>query len=317
MALDNRYYTVNQQLRTFIQLEDVFFEEESKYFTMDNDAKMLYGLLQKRNNLSIMNGWYDNQGRIFFFFKQEELRKKLRCGTEKMSKLMKQLESFGLLERKKQGLNKPDILYLLAPEIDVLGPENRLIYGGKVLQAQEHPGVSKIESQDFGKSKPKEKELKEKENNIKTNNNNGTAKNNLIVEIYEEVTNKKATTYTKNQLDIFVMIYGEEKVIHAITRNDGKSITINYVKKLLESWVNCNTIQEVENQIKSFNDARTKAKKQQRQPKVIRTELVPDWLKEEQQPKTNVFDLKPKALTDEDRLKIERMKQLQAQVLSK
>lgn len=317
MSLDNRYYTVNQQLRTFTQLEDVFFEEESKYFTMDNDAKILYGLLQKRNNLSIMNGWYDNQGRIFFFFKQEELRKKLRCGTEKMSKLMKQLESYGLLERKKQGLNKPDILYLLSPEIDVLGPENRLIYGEKVLQAQEHPGVSKIESQDFGKSKPKEKEIKQKEKNIKINNNNGTAKNTHIVEIYEEATNKKATTYTKNQLDIFVMIYGEEKVIHAITRNDGKSITINYVKKLLESWVNCNTIQEVENQIKSFNDARTKAKKQQRQPKVIRTELVPDWLKEEQQPKTNVFDLKPKALTDEDRLKIERMKQLQAQVLGK
>ena len=317
MALDNRYYTVNQQLRTFTQLEDVFFEEESKYFTMDNNAKILYGLLQKRNNLSIMNGWYDNQGRIFFYFKREMVMAKLRVSKDTATKLMKQLESYGLLERKKQGLNKPDILYLLSPEIDVLGPENRLIYGEKVLQAQEHPGGLKNRPQESEKLAPKEKEIKQKEKNIKINNNNGTAKNTHIVEIYEEATNKKATTYTKNQLNIFVMIYGEEKVIHAITRNDGKSITINYVKKLLESWVNCNTIQEVENQIKSFNDARTKAKKQQRQPKVIRTELVPDWLKEEQQPKTNVFDLKPKALTDEDRLKIERMKQLQAQVLGK
>ena len=44
---------------------------------------------------------------------------------------------------------------------------------------------------------------------------------------------------------------------------------------------------------------------------------MPDWLKEQQQAKSNVIDLKPKKLTEEDLIKIERMKQLQAQVLSK
>ena len=80
---------------------------------MNSMSKLLYGILADRNNLSIKNGWVDTDGRIFFIFKQTELCEQLGLSEPTIRKYLRELEDYTLLYRKKQGLNLPDLMYLL------------------------------------------------------------------------------------------------------------------------------------------------------------------------------------------------------------
>ena len=65
-----------------------------------------------RVSLSIKNGWVDENGRVFIYYSVINICKILNCGTQKACKLLDELETFGALERRRQGLGKPNKLYL-------------------------------------------------------------------------------------------------------------------------------------------------------------------------------------------------------------
>ena len=55
----------------------------------------------------------DDQGRVYIIFTQEEIMETLNCGNQKAVKLMDELEGkIGLIERKRQGLGKPNLIYV-------------------------------------------------------------------------------------------------------------------------------------------------------------------------------------------------------------
>ena len=56
---------------------------------------------------SVKNGWTDDTGRVYIIFTTEEIMEALYCADNKATKLMKELESCGLIERKRRGLGKP------------------------------------------------------------------------------------------------------------------------------------------------------------------------------------------------------------------
>ena len=62
--------------------------------------------------LSIKNGWVDENGRVFIYYSVINICEILNCGTQKACKLLDELEIFGALERRRQGLGKPNKLYL-------------------------------------------------------------------------------------------------------------------------------------------------------------------------------------------------------------
>ena len=62
--------------------------------------------------LSIKNGWVDENGRVFIYYSVINICEILNCGTQKACKLLDELETFGALERRRQGLGKPNKLYL-------------------------------------------------------------------------------------------------------------------------------------------------------------------------------------------------------------
>ena len=76
------------------------------------DAKLLYAFFLDRVSLSIKNGWIDNQGRVFIYYSIKNICADLNCGTQKACKLLDELEKVGALERKRQGLERPNKLYL-------------------------------------------------------------------------------------------------------------------------------------------------------------------------------------------------------------
>ena len=73
------------------------------------------GMLIDRMELSMKNGWTDKDGRVFIYFTLEDARERLKCGTEKIVKLFAELDSekgIGLIECVRQGLGKPNIIYV-------------------------------------------------------------------------------------------------------------------------------------------------------------------------------------------------------------
>lgn len=78
-----------------------------------SDAKVLYGLLLDRMDLSAKNKWFDEQGRVYIIFTIEEIKRAFRCSGKTAVKLLNELEKkCGLIERKRQGLGKPNLIYV-------------------------------------------------------------------------------------------------------------------------------------------------------------------------------------------------------------
>ena len=48
---------------------------------VSTDAKLLYGLLLDRLDLSVKNKWSDEEGRAYIFFTIEAVQEHLRCGN--------------------------------------------------------------------------------------------------------------------------------------------------------------------------------------------------------------------------------------------
>ncbi|MGZ7205014.1 replication initiator protein A, partial [Streptococcus pyogenes] len=75
---------------------------------------VLYSMMLNRISLSFRNGWIDEHSRVFIYFTLEEVMIKLRCKTDKAVRIMAELDSIkgiGLIEKKRQGLGKPTIIY--------------------------------------------------------------------------------------------------------------------------------------------------------------------------------------------------------------
>ena len=98
-----------------------FYRIPKQLFTVDyfkslsSDAKILYGLMLDRMSLSIKNNWFDDQNRAYIYFSIEDIVEYLGCGKNKAVKLMKELDigtGIGLIEKRRQGFGKANIIYV-------------------------------------------------------------------------------------------------------------------------------------------------------------------------------------------------------------
>ena len=62
--------------------------------------------------LSRANNWVDSDGTIFLIFKREDLADMLGICTTTVWRAIKQLKEVGLIAEKRQGLNKPSLIYI-------------------------------------------------------------------------------------------------------------------------------------------------------------------------------------------------------------
>lgn len=165
-------YNANEEYREkFFQVPKVFFTNP-KYSKLSNDAKMAWGILRDRLDLSIKNGWVDaSTGNIYFYYKNENLQDILNCKKDKVIKIKKELIESELLLQKRQGLNKTNKLYLVKPEVS-----NDDIYK---IQKQENTfessGGKEVDNNDFQKSeKPTSRNLKNRVQEVDNNETNDT-----------------------------------------------------------------------------------------------------------------------------------------------
>lgn len=110
MILDY-FYGQTGELFSFYRIPKALFQEP-RFQSLSTDAKILYGILLDRMSLSVKNGWLDEQNRVFIIFTIEDVKRALCCADNKATKLLRELEKFGLIERKRRGLGKPSLVYV-------------------------------------------------------------------------------------------------------------------------------------------------------------------------------------------------------------
>ena len=105
------FYEEQSESYSFYRIPKMLFTEEI-FEALSTDAKVLYGLLLDRIGLSRENGWLDDAGRVYVYYTIKSVKKSMRCANTKACGLLRELDEFGLIERKKQGLGKPTIIYV-------------------------------------------------------------------------------------------------------------------------------------------------------------------------------------------------------------
>ena len=159
MTLDY-FYGQAGELFSFFRIPKALFQEQ-RFQDLSTDAKILYGILLDRMNLSVKNEWFDKKGRVFIIFTIEDVKRTLRCADNKATRLLRELEKFGLIERKRRGQGKPCLVYVknFSAESSKESVKNR---------DNDDSCGSKIACQDPVKSRG----IKKKENKTEMNNTN-------------------------------------------------------------------------------------------------------------------------------------------------
>ena len=106
------FYGAQAEQFAFYRVPKVLFTND-RFKYLSAEAKTLYGILLDRVPLSAKNGWIDEQGRVYIICTIEEIMEDMNCGNKKAIQLLSDLEDkVGLIERKRQGLGKPNLIYV-------------------------------------------------------------------------------------------------------------------------------------------------------------------------------------------------------------
>lgn len=221
------YYKSNETLsHKYYQIPQELFESSLYKDKLNSDSKILYAFLLDRLSLSIRNHWVDNANRIFLIFTRQEVQEKLGLSEKTVTKAFKQLVDTDLIEEKRQGLGKPNLIYVAKIQYEekdkISDTENLQVlnsnfYGSRVVEStvQEQENLQTINT-----------------NNIKTNRINTDSINpNSDDEFYlKEIKDKcKLEDFSQEEKTIL------EDVINSLYYKDTLkvgSVTVNHYKIL-------------------------------------------------------------------------------------
>ena len=208
----------------FYQLPQWLFDPE--YKDMSLRAKVVYALIFDRRSLSLENKWYDKNGDVYMYFTNQQMMEKLNCSEKTIISSKKELEKYGLIREVRQGVNRPNRLYINGT-VKITGQElENLQYGTVKITGQELENLQPI-----------------KTNNIKTNNNHTNIiinddDENLIFKKLKEAFGEMHVNGTMvEEVEKLLQQYGQELVVLALDKtilNAGKSL--RYTMSILQRW---------------------------------------------------------------------------------
>jgi len=103
----NRYYRIPMQIF------------RGKYKVLSNNARLLYGILDNRRELSQKNNWIDEENNIYLIFSRKEAEELLCVSNVPVTKAFHQLIEIGLIDEVKRGLNMPNLIYVCHVDLDI------------------------------------------------------------------------------------------------------------------------------------------------------------------------------------------------------
>ncbi|HEO1879355.1 TPA: replication initiator protein A [Streptococcus agalactiae] len=216
------------------------------YNVLSDKAKLIYMLLFDRRTLSVENKWFDDDGKVYMYFTNEQFMELLKCSEKTIIKSKKELSNFGLLNEVRQGINKPNRLYINGT-VKVTGQDlNNLQHGTVKVTGLDLNNLQGINT-----------------NNINTNisilnNQNLVPSNqtttNYIYSIAEQEFGRLLSPMEIETIRTMIKENNHDLIKEAIKRTklQGKT-NLNYVRGILRNWRddNITTIEQIEAKEKS------------------------------------------------------------------
>ena len=142
------------------------------YRGLDSGAKIAWTILNDRANLSKKNGWYDEEGNVYFVYTNQELMNLVNVSEPTIVKIKKELISYGLLEQKRMGRGKANLLYIYEPVASKSDAQNLIEIEdvGNTLEFQNLKNLSSRTENNLVQELKKIKPNNTKNNNINFNN---------------------------------------------------------------------------------------------------------------------------------------------------
>lgn len=202
------FYGAQAEQFSFYRVPKVLFTRE-QFKQLSAEAKILYGIMLDKLDLSVKNKWVDEKGRVYIIYTIEQIMADMNCADQKATKLLDELEKkCGLIERKRQGLGKPNLIFV---KNFITGVEGSMM--ARIQNRENHDsGAVNITTADYPKSR-----------GINTNHNNTENSDiNPIQSGYDEdgmCERNKYERYFRESLSIDVLLrenLGEEETILGI-----------------------------------------------------------------------------------------------------
>lgn len=151
------FYGAQAEQFSFYRVPKVLFTKE-QFKQLSAEAKILYGIMLDKLDLSVKNKWGDEKGRVYIIYTIEQIMADMNCADQKATKLLDELEKkCGLIERRRQGLGKPNLIFVKNFITDVEGS-----VATQIQNREKHDsGAVNITTADYPKSR-----------GINTNHNN-------------------------------------------------------------------------------------------------------------------------------------------------
>ena len=231
----------------FYQMPQWLYEEP--YNVLSDKAKQIYMFLFDRRTLSIQNKWFDEEGDVFVYFTNEQLMEKLNCSKPTIISAKKELADMGLLREFRQGVNKPNRLYISGSKKTLLQEVKNIDHGSKKTLLQEVKNIDTI-----------------KTDNIKTEYNHTD-----IINFKEEEKKSlsqiiKSTSVKLNERQIqqiqeYIGLDNMtvEMIEYAVQlTEDAGAESFNYLNKILKSWKDkgLTTLDEAKAETSGFRDSK-------------------------------------------------------------
>ena len=232
----------------FYQFPQWLLDEEYKHLSLR--AKVMYMLIFDRRTLSIQNEWHDKNGDVFVYFTNQQFMDLLNCNEKTVIKAKKELQDFGLIKEERQGVNKPNRLYI-SGTVKNTGQELQKIQSGTVKNTGQE--LQKIQSI--------------KTNNIKTEYNHTD-----IINYYKEDEKKSLSQIIKStsvkindrqiqQIQEYIGLDNMtvDMIDYAIQlTEDAGAESFNYLNKILKSWKDkgLTSLDEAKNETIGFRESK-------------------------------------------------------------
>ena len=226
MALNLEYFYGNEaEQYTFFRIPKALISDK-RFKNMSTDAKLLYGLMLDRMGLSVKNKWLDSENRVYIIYTVEDIILDLGCARQKVSKLLEELdEGYGLVERKRQGLGKPNIIYV--KNFTDNKAKNQEVWKSNLQKYENQTSRSMIsEFQEVPKSNSNNTD------NNKTNNSNTDC--NKTIQSYPVVEASKISCPDNERIDAMGWMRERNTYKQVIRENIEYDIL---VEKLNKEWV--------------------------------------------------------------------------------
>ena len=173
---------------------------------LSHTAKLIYSVLLYRANLSKINGWIDEQGRVYITYPVTEIAGNLHKGVSVIKEGLSALDRAGLIERKRN-FSAPDTIYVKLPTEGLkAGPQTA---GKPAISEPENRPTEGLKAgpQTAGKpthTEPKNRLSDSRKTGSMTAGKPATNKKNKIKDrVIDRDTTQPAAAVSRTPLDIF------------------------------------------------------------------------------------------------------------------